>query len=81
MLCFEHSRKENMKKKSPIFYYIVNAAIKYKRFRKISGRIRLWDVFRLPSGKKLSLQIKGRGSLPQNLDPQHLSSRTLYSAV
>ena len=51
MIYFEHSRKENMKKKSPIFYYIVNAAIKYKRFRKISGRIRLWDVFLFRMGK------------------------------
>ena len=51
MLCFEQPRKENMKKKSPIFHYIVNPAVKYKYFRKISSRIRLWDVFLFRMGK------------------------------
>ena len=56
MLCFEHSRKENMKKNSAIFHYIVKVSIKYKRFRKISDRIRLWDVFLLPSGRNNALR-------------------------
>ena len=81
MLCFAHSRNENMKKISAIFHYIVKVTIKYKYFRKIFGRIRLWDVFLLPSGKKLSLQTKGRRSLYQNIEPQHLASCTFYSAV
>ena len=78
MFCFECSRKENMKKNPSIFHYIVKVSIKYKRFIKIFRRIRLWDVFLLPSGKNCSFQTKGRGSLPQSIEPQHLSSRTFY---